>query len=135
MITNHFRNLIMGNVFGTDKTNAIPTEYFIGLSKTSPAIDGTGATEPAAPDYARVKLTSLSVPTNGSITNTAPISFAESLSNWGVVTHFVIYDAATGGNLLAYDLLTKPRTIESESEVMFKTESLKINLLNTVPAA
>ena len=104
MNTKYFLNLVAGNVFQSQTTPAIPTEYYIGLSTTTPNINGSNVNEPpASGSYQRIKLTNLSAPTDGVITNNADISWPESTSDWGVVTSYVIYDSATvgAGNLLA----------------------------------
>lgn len=131
MTTTYFLNCVMGNVFKTKTTPTIPNRVYLGLSSTEPNMDGSGATEPSvAAAYARVPLTTLSVPTNGVITNTDDITFPESTNNWGTMTHFVLYDSATGGNLLMYNELTQPRSIESATIVMVKPDNLKLTLTN-----
>jgi len=133
MNTPYFMNCVMGNVFGTKETPALPANYYIGLSTTAPVEGSSGyeCTEPASSaGYARVKLTSLSEPTGGVITNTANIDFAESTAAWGVITHFVIYDALTGGNMLIYGPLSKTRTVESETAMTIRTGYLSLTLQN-----
>ncbi len=131
MTTTYFLNNIMGNVFGTKTTPALPMNYYIGLSTSAPNINGTGVTEPASSaGYARIKLSSLGEPSNGIISNSESISFDESLASWGTVTHFVIYDALTGGNLLMYDALTSSRAVEEATVVTIKNGSLLLTLAN-----
>lgn len=61
MNTTYFLNLVSGNVFGSQKTPAIPTKYYLGLSSAAPNLDGSGVVEPEeGTGYARVELTSLS---------------------------------------------------------------------------
>lgn len=132
MNTTYFLNLAMGNLFRTKTTPAIPTTYYLGLSKTAPTISGTGVSEPSTSGtgYRRVSLASLSAPTNGTITNSAPVSFNESTSNWGTMTHYVVYDAVTGGNLLFYGTLSIPRTVEQDTVITVKAGELTITLSN-----
>ena len=131
MTTTYFLNNIMGNVFGSKKSPSLPTRYYIGLSTSAPDIDGGSVTEPSSSaGYERVELTTLGAPEDGIITNTLAISFEESLSDWGIVTHFVIYDAPTNGNLLMYDALTSPRTVEPATIVTIKDRSLTLTLAN-----
>ena len=87
--------------------------------------------EPASSaGYKRVKLTVLSEPTAGVIKNTAAVSFDESTANWGTMTHFVIYDALTGGNLLMFDELSSARNVETATIVTIKAGSLTLTLSN-----
>ena len=103
MNTTYFLNLAAGNLFGTKTSPEIPSNYYIGLSTSAPNVNGTNVNEPStSAGYASVKLTTLSEPASGGVTNTQAINFNESTASWGTITHFVIYDSDTvvGGNLL-----------------------------------
>lgn len=131
MNTNYFLNLVAGNVFGSKKSPAVPEKYYLGLSSTAPNAEGGGATEPGSgTGYARVELTTLSAPTNGVVTNTAAIDFAESTAEWGTMTHFVIYDALTDGNLLMYGELSASRRVEAATIMTIKIGSLNLSVVN-----
>lgn len=131
MNTTYFLNQVMGNLFKTKETPALPSEYYIGLSSTAPNISGGNVTEPLSNSgYKRVKLENLSEPTNGVITNEQAISFDESTANWGTMSHFVIYDALEAGNLLMYDTLSTPRNVEAATIVTIKANSLTLTLSN-----
>ena len=131
MNTTYFLNLVSGNVFGSKKTPAVPEKYYLGLSSAAPALDGSGVVEPGdGTGYARVELTSLSAPVNGVVTNNAAIDFAESTSEWGTMTHFVVYDALTGGNLLMYGELSASRRVEAATIMTIKLGSLNLSVVN-----
>lgn len=131
MTTTYFLNCIMGNVFTTKTNPALPINYYIGLSTSAPSLDGSGVSEPASSaGYARVRLSDLSEPINGVISNKNAISFEESISDWGLITHFVIYDSLTDGNLLMYDALSASRSVEAATVVTIKEGSLQLTLAN-----
>lgn len=131
MNTTYFLNQVMGNLFKTKETPALPSEYYIGLSSTAPNISGGNVTEPLSNSgYKRVKLENLSEPEDGVITNEQAISFDESTANWGTMSHFVIYDALEAGNLLMYDTLSTPRNVEAATIVTIKANSLTLTLSN-----
>lgn len=131
MNTTYFLNLVSGNVFGSKKSPAIPEKYYLGLSSTAPSLDGSGATEPGSgTGYARVELTSLSTPINGVVTNSGAIDFAESTAEWGTMTHFVIYDALSEGNLLMYGELSASRKVEADTIMTIKLGSLNLSVVN-----
>jgi len=130
MNTTYFLNQIMGNVFGTKKTPTLPDELYLGVSTTTPSVDGTGVTEPTSGGYSRVKLSVLSEPNNGVITNDDIVALPESTGNWGVITHYVVYDAITGGNLLVFTKLATSRTVEASTTVMFRTGDIQFVLEN-----
>lgn len=134
MNTTYFKDVIMGNLFRTQTGTAMPTNYYIGLSSTTPTASGTNVTEPSTTGtaYTRVQLTSLTAPSNGVITNSAAISWPESTATWfdsgAPATHYVIYDAASGGNLLMYNALTANRVIEVNTIATIKAQSLYLQL-------
>lgn len=134
MNTTYFKNMIMGNVFGTDKSKSFPSKFYVGFSSTEPTLTGTNVTEATGGGYKRMELTSLTAPTGGVITNDADIQFPESQSDWfGAATpanYYVIYDAETNGNLLMYDTLTKPRIIQANTVATILKSSLVIKLID-----
>lgn len=131
MNTTHFLNRVAGNLFRTETSPAIPTEYYIGLSTTEPTMSGTNVSEPStSAGYGRVLLENLSTPTNGVVTNTANINFEESTASWGTVTHFVIYDAEIDGNLLMYGALSTPRVVEAATVMTIRQDYLRLSAQN-----
>jgi len=133
MNTNYFLNCVAGNLFQTKTSPAMPTKYYIGLSTTAPAVDGTGVNEPSVDaGYSRVELTSLSTPVDGVVTNTLAINFEESTATWNTITHFVIYDTADvdSGNLLMYGELSTPRAVEAATIMTIKEGYLKLSAQN-----
>lgn len=133
MNTTYFLNQVMGNLFKTKEDPTLPDAFYIGLSSTQPSKDGQSVTEPKkSAGYKRVKLESLSEPTDGVIKNNAAISFDESTANWGTMSYFVIYDQEENGNLLMYDALSTPRNVEPATIVTIKANSLTLTLTSSL---
>ena len=133
MNTTYFLNTVAGNLFLSDTSEPLPTEYHLGLSTTAPSADGTGVTEPAATaGYTRVEITDLDVPDDGEVISTEDISFPESTDDWGTVTHFVIFDSATGGNLLIYGPLQKARRLDEGSVLTVRAGDLHLQVFDGV---
>ena len=131
MTSTYFLNCIMGNVFKTKLSPALPDKVYLGLSSTEPNVDGTGVTEPlASAGYSRVELTTLGEPVNGVISNNSEVSFPESSASWGTMTHFVLYDDIVDGNLLMFEALTQSRSVETATIVIVKSGGLKLTLAN-----
>jgi len=131
MNTTYFLNLAAGNLFQTKVNPSIPAEMWIGLSTTAPHINCPNGTEPAfSSRYARMKLDMLSEPTVGVVTNASNIDFNESTASWGTVTHFVIFDAQNGGNLLQYGALSTPRSVEAATIMTIKSGYLNLSVQN-----
>ena len=131
MTSTYFLNCIMGNVFKTKENPTLPNKVYLGLSSTAPAVDGSGVSEPlASAGYQRVELTNLGEPVNGVVSNGGEIQFDESSASWGTITHFVLFDSPTDGNLLMFNQLSQSRSVETATLVMVKTGSLKLTLAN-----
>lgn len=95
---------------------------------TAAPSDSGGGTEVSGGSYARVPVasalaswagtqaaasTTASSGTGGQTSNNNPVTFAAPTANWGACTHFALYDALTGGNLVAWVPLLAPKTINS----------------------
>lgn len=106
-----------------------PTIY-VGLSSTAPADDGTGVTEPLGGGYARVATASTdwNSASGGQITNANGITFPQATADWGTMSHIVLYDASSGGNLLAYAALTTAKTVQNGDTAQFAVGDITITL-------
>lgn len=99
---------------------ATPTAY-IGLKTADPLDDNSGGTEPTDPTGAYERITTAganwAAAAAGAIDNAAALSFAESSAAWSTgataLTHFILMDAITGGNMLAHGTLTVARTVNA----------------------
>lgn len=131
MYTTYFLNLVAGNVMKTKTSPALPGKLFLGLSNTAPALDGSGVTEPVSGGYRRVELTNLSTPENGVVTNSKPIYFDESTESWGLVTHYGVFDAESGGNLLIYGKLNPSHTVDESTIMTIRAGALKFAVENS----
>lgn len=112
-----------------------PATYYVGLSTSTPQIDGTGATEPSTGSYARVAFTNdktnWGTAASASLTNSAAVTFVESTASWGTITHVGLWDAASAGNLWFFDVLTPSRSVASATTVLFAIGSITVNMTNT----
>jgi hypothetical protein len=97
-----------------------PTVLAVGLYTAAPS-DAGGGTEVTGGSYARVTTNAAPLDANwtaasstdGITTNALVLTFPTPSANWGVVTHFGIFDAATVGNLLIWGPLTASKTINN----------------------
>ena len=104
----------------------MPTTIYVGLYTAAPS-DAGGGTEVTGGSYARVQVgpsvsawlstngttSGASSGTGGVTSNAADITFPAPSANWGVVTHFGIFDAITTGNLIMWAALTASKTVNS----------------------
>lgn len=134
MLTYLLANKILEGIGG--RTSMVANAVYIGLSTTSPSRNGTGFTEPSGNGYKRVLLgqsgqsTSLKMGTAsaGGIKNSETVYFPEATGSWGTCTHYLLFDALTGGNLLAYGTLTDSITPTSGTVPLIRVEELQMTL-------
>jgi len=76
----------------------------IGLSTVDPTDDGSGISEPGD-TYARQNETGWPAASGGTLDNDSAITFPTAGASWGTLTHMIIMDAITDGNMLFYDTI------------------------------
>jgi hypothetical protein len=116
------------------KTSDFDTQptVWVALSTSTPTATGTNVTEPSTGSYARVETAAGdwaaagNITKGGSIANTNAVDFPTPTGNWGTVTHFVLYDAETTGNVIGYGPLSASKSVETDDEVTFPAGDLKI---------
>jgi len=124
---------ILNYVLGLTPAIAPPATYYVGLSTTAIAADGTGITEPAGGDYARAAIandkTDLSIASAvSSVNNAVAVSLTTSTGDWGTITDIFISDAITAGNMWYYKSLTTPIPVPSGTTVTFAIGSIVATL-------
>ena len=112
-----------------------PGTWYVGLSTSVIAIDGTGATEPSGGAYARVAVTNnktnFGTASNGSLTNSVAITFPESTASWGTITYVAFYDAATSGNIWYFEALPSAKVVASNTTLLFSVGALTVTMNNS----
>lgn len=122
--SNYLETELLDHVFANNAYTS-PTTVYVSLHTANPDEDGSGA-EVSGGGYAR-QAGSFSVSGN-TATTTADIEYATATAGYGTVTHVGIYDAVTGGNLLAYAALTASKTITTGDVMRVPAGDLDITL-------
>ena len=123
--SNTFETHVLQYVFTTTSVTR-PTAWYVGLFTADPTDTGSGATEITGNNYSRVSAT-FSV-TGATATTTAAVEFAAATGSWGTISHIGIFDAASGGNLIAHSALTASKAIASGDVFRIPTNDLDITL-------
>lgn len=95
-----------------------PAALHVSLHTADPTDAASGA-EVSGGSYARVQRDPLDAnwsaasATDGITKNVASITFPTPTANWGVVTHFAIWDAASAGNMLCHGQLGTSKTVNN----------------------
>lgn len=126
--TNYTENLVLTWLLTTGSATR-PTAWYVGLFTAAPN-DAGGGTEVSGNGYARKVTGTITVSgTDTTATNSAAIEFAAaSGGNWGTITHAAIFDAETGGNMIAWAQLTTARTINDGDVFRIPASSLTVTL-------
>ena len=114
----------------TGKTSfTMPTAY-VGLSTADPLDDASGLAEPSGGSYARVATAGATwdAAAAGATANAQAITFPQATASWGTVTHFALFDAASGGNMLAHGTLTASKAIGNGYTAAFAIGDLDLTL-------
>lgn len=115
---------------GADYTRA--ATVYVALFTAAPS-DSGGGTEVSGNAYARAAVTNNATEwpaaSGGSKSNANAITFTSpSGGGWGNVTHFALFDAASGGNMLAHSALDSAKTINDGDTVEFAASALTVTL-------
>lgn len=113
-------------------------EFWVGLSGTEPANDGSNVTEPTGEDYSRVQISAFSEAEDGYIHNVEDLVFPKSTTIWfpseARATYWVLFDGpgADAAVLSAGELL-EPKTVETSTVLTLAAGTLGITLLDYEP--
>ena len=112
-----------------------PTNWYIALSTTTPAEDGTNITEPGDGNYARQAVltgasSAWSDPSGTGLTdNSNEIAFPAAATSYGTLTHVVFFDALTVGNKWFFVALDSSVTVGASEVFRFQVGDLDIQVL------
>ena len=126
--SDYLEDKILNHTFG--KTSYTPPTIYVALSTADPLDDASGLAEPTGDAYARVQTSASdwNAASDGTLDNANNIIFPQATGNWGTITYFALFDAATGGDMLVHGALSQPQTIDSGNTVKFAAGDLDINL-------
>lgn len=132
MNTTNYLKLASAALWGKGQ---VPDKYYIGLSVTAPSEDGTGYSEPNDPSYGRIEIlnntANFTAPDDDAIvTNVNSISFAPTTVDGDPITHYLIFDSLTGGNLLMGNKLENTRAMEIDTIIYFPSGNIKLQVVD-----
>ncbi len=126
-LTDYAENKILDHVFSAT-TWTMPS-IWIAASTTTPTDAGGNITEPSGNNYARKAWSTWNTPASRAITNDGDIEFNAATGSWGTITHFVLYDASTSGNALAWGAVTGGSiVITTDDTLRFLDEQLSVSM-------
>jgi hypothetical protein len=103
---------------------------YVGLFSTAPANDAEAGTELSDNGYQRKPIAFGPPATDAGnvrkISNTNTITFGPATADWLQAVAFGIFDAASDGSLLYWDVLSTPKTVQQDDSGQFAPGSLTV---------
>jgi len=126
--SDYWENEVLDHLFG--KGNYAPPTIYVGVSTADPGDSGAGLTEPSGGGYARRQTmsTDWNAAADGLLDNANTITFNVATGDWGTVTHFALFDAATAGNMLVHGALAQAKVITNGDTLQFVAGDLHVTL-------
>ncbi|MCU0909790.1 MAG: hypothetical protein MUE98_00150 [Rhodobacteraceae bacterium] len=117
-------NELLDHVFRNSAYSS-PAAVYLALYTAAPT-DAGGGTQVSGAGYARQAIT-FGAASGGAISNTSAVSFTASGGSFGTVVAVGIFDAASGGNLLAWDDIDAA-TVGDGDTITFAIGDLDVSL-------
>jgi hypothetical protein len=129
-MSNYWEKKVLDHLFGKSSYTP-PANIYVGVSTADPLDDGSGLAEPSGGSYARVQTAPAdwNAAVEGAptlIDNANAIQFPEASGDWGTITHFALFDAATDGNMLAHGSLSVAKPISEGDTLQFAAGDLDV---------
>ena len=126
-LSDYGEGAILDHLFGISAM-AQPTLH-IAVSTANPTDAGTGVAEPSGNGYARIATAASDWQRTGNvIDNVNELSFPEATGTWGTLTHIAIFDAATGGNMIAHAALGTSKAIAANETLRFPVGNITFSM-------
>ena len=126
-LSDYGEGAILDHLFGI-AAMAQPTLY-IAVSTADPTDAGTGVAEPLGNGYARIATASSDWQrTDNVVDNVNELSFPEATGSWGTLTHIAIFDAASGGNMIAHAALGTSKAIAANETLRFPVGNITFSM-------
>jgi hypothetical protein len=124
--SNTFETHVLNYVFTTTSVTR-PTAWYLALFTSNPAEDASG-TEVSTSGTAYARQSATFTVSGNTASNSAAIEFPTATASFGTVSHVGVFDASTGGNLIAYSALDTSKAISTGDVFRVPSGDLDITL-------
>ncbi|MEL0016358.1 MAG: hypothetical protein VW715_14145 [Rhodospirillales bacterium] len=121
-----FETHVLNYVF-TATSVTRPTAWYLALFTSNPADDASG-TEVSTSGTAYARQSASFTVSGDTASNSAAIEFPTATASFGTVSHVAVFDASTGGNMIAYAALTASKAIDTGDVFRVPSGDLDITL-------
>jgi len=111
----------------TAGTATRPTAWYLALYTAAPGEAG-GGTEVTTVGTAYARQSAAFTVSGNTASNTSAVEFPTATASYGTVSHVGVFDAVTGGNLIAYAALTTSKVIDTGDVLRVPAGDLDITL-------
>jgi hypothetical protein len=125
-LSNTFETHTLNYLFTTTSVTR-PTAWYIALFTSNPDEDASG-TEVSTSGTAYARQSATFTVSGNEATNSAAIEFPTATASYGTVSHIGVFDASTGGNLIAYAALTTSKAIDTGDVLRLPANDLDITM-------
>lgn len=105
-LSDYAENAVLDHILGTAAMTA-PGQVYIALYTAAPG-DAGGGTEVSGGGYVRAAI-DFAAAADGSASSSAEVSVTASGADFGTISHWALFDAATGGNMLVHGAFDSSR--------------------------
>lgn len=124
--SNYLETEILDHVFGGAAYTA-PSTLYLALYTAAPGETG-GGTEVSTSGTAYARQTVAFTTSGNTTSNSAAVEYPTATASFGTVTHVGVFDASTGGNLMAYATLSSSKAIDTGDVFRVPAGDLDITL-------
>lgn len=126
--SNYLEDAVLNHVFGSGSGTYTPAStLYVALFTSAPNDTGASSgTEVSGGGYARQ--TGTFTTSSGTASNDSAIEYPTATADYGTVVAMGIFDASSGGNLLAYGTLTTSKNVSSGDVLRFNASAVNISL-------
>lgn len=110
--SNSAETLVLNWILDPLSSPTRPSATYLALFTSNPDEDGSG-TEVSTVGTAYARQTAAFTVSGNTASNNAAIEFPTATASYGTVSHVGVYDASTGGNLIAYAALSTAKAIDT----------------------
>ena len=121
-----FETHVLNYVF-TATSLTRPTAWYLALFTSNPADDASG-TEVSTSGTAYARQSAAFTVSGDTASNNAAIEFPTATASVGTVSHVAVFDASTGGNMIAYAALSSSKAIDTGDVFRVPSGDLDITL-------
>ena len=126
-LSNYAENKWLDHILKT-AAFTVPSNVYIGLSTADPGEAGSGLAEPSGNAYARKACNAWDAAASRATANTNDIAYDRATGTWGTITHYALFDAITGGNMLGYGSLPTPKPVVAGNEMTIEAGDMNITV-------